>query len=112
MLIAIARRRVAALRQPAPAARIARTLWILWAVVVWNVAFDRVIVVAGRRYIQAAFLAASRPDAAYLRMDDWMRPAVSRGLWIATALAGLILLTGLVAVRKSGSDPGSSPDGV
>ena len=102
MLSAIARRRVAALRQPVPAARIARALWIVWALVVWNVTFDRVIVVAGRQYVQAAFLATSHPGApAYLRMDDWMRPAVSRGFWIATALAGGILLTGLFAVHTA-----------
>ena len=34
--------------------RIARALWIAWALVVWNVVFDRVIVVAGRAYILAA----------------------------------------------------------
>jgi hypothetical protein len=54
-----ARRRVAALRQPGPAARLARALWIVWAVLVWNVVFDRVIVVAGRSYITAAYRAAA-----------------------------------------------------
>jgi hypothetical protein len=32
-------------------------------------------------------------------MDDWMRPAVTRGLWIATASAGAILVTGLATVH-------------
>jgi hypothetical protein len=32
-------------------------------------------------------------------MDDYMRPAVTRGLWIATGAAGVILLTGLPAIR-------------
>jgi hypothetical protein len=32
-------------------------------------------------------------------MDDWMRPAVTRAAWIATASAGAVLLTGLAAVQ-------------
>jgi hypothetical protein len=100
MLIAAARRRVTALRQPVPAARIARALWIAWAVIVWNVVFDRVIVVAGRSYITAARRAvAANPSGPLVNMDDWMRPAVTRGLWLATASAGAILVTGLVTVH-------------
>ena len=95
MPIAAARRRVAALRQPRPAARIALALWIAWAVIVWNVVFDRVIVVAGRRYIAAA----AAPGAPRANMDDFMRPAVTRGLWIASAAGGAVFLTGLACVR-------------
>jgi CTP:molybdopterin cytidylyltransferase MocA len=99
MLTATARRRVAALRQPRPAARLARALWIAWAIVVWNVVFDRVIVVAGRRYVAAASRAAAAdPSARPLDMDDWMQPAVTRGRVIATAAAGAILVVGLAAV--------------
>ena len=99
MLTAAARRRLAALRQPGPAARLARVLWIAWAIVVWNLVFDRVIVVAGRRYVAAAArAAASDPSARPLSMDDWMEPAVTRGLWMATAAGGAILVTGLAAV--------------
>jgi CTP:molybdopterin cytidylyltransferase MocA len=100
MLTGAARRRVAALRQPGPAARIARALWIAWAIVVWNVVFDRVIVVAGRSYVAAASRAAAAdPSARPLNLDDWMEPAVTRGLAMATAAAGAILVTGLAAVR-------------
>jgi len=84
------------------AARLARALWIAWAVIVWNVVFDHVIVVAGREYIYAAGRAGGRsgPDGRSLvLMDDYMRPAVRRGAWIATAAAGLILLTGLPAIH-------------
>ena len=99
MLTAV-RGRLTALRQPVRAARIARGLWILWAVVVWNVVFDRVIVVAGRTYVAAAGRAAAdrapRPN-----MDDYMRPAVTRGLWIASGAAGVVLLTGLASVRAA-----------
>jgi hypothetical protein len=36
-------------------------------------------------------------------MDDWMRPAVTRGAWLATAAAGAILVTGvsLCALRRT-----------
>jgi CTP:molybdopterin cytidylyltransferase MocA len=101
MLTDSARRRFAALRQPAFAARLARALWIVWAVVVWNVVFDRVIVVTGRRYVAAASRAsAADPRARPVNMDDWMEPAVTRGLWLASGAAGAILLIGLPAIRS------------
>lgn len=90
--------RLSALREPARTARIAVALWIAWAVIVWNVVFDHVIVVSGRAYISAA-VAAANGAGPYARMDDWMRPAVGRGLWIATASAGLMLIVLLVALR-------------
>jgi hypothetical protein len=94
------RRRLAEWRQPARARRIARVLWVAWAIVVWNVVFDRVIVVAGRQYVVAA-TAAARMGGPYARMDDWMRPAVTRGLWTATAAGAAVLLVGLLAVQLS-----------
>src|SRR5262245_65805599 len=68
-------------------ARVALVLWIAWAVVVWNVIFDQTIVLAGRDYIQAALAAGVGPFA---NMDDWMRPAVTRGAWLATVAGGAI----------------------
>ena len=73
-------------------------LWVAWAVIVWNVVFDHVIVVAGRAYIAAA----SAPGVPRVNMDDLMRPAVARGVWIATAAGGAVLVTGLAAVRAAG----------
>jgi hypothetical protein len=98
MLLATARRRVAAWRQPRTAARLARALWIVLAVIVWNVVFDHAIVVAGRDYIAAARRAAITPAGPFANMDDWMRPAVTRGFWLATAAAAAVLLAGLAAV--------------
>ena len=97
MLTATARGRVVALRQPAQAARIARALWIAWAVIVWNVVFDHVIVEAGRSYIVAAELAAA--SSTYVKMDDWMRPAATRAFWVASVSAAAILLIGLATAR-------------
>src|SRR4029078_6222232 len=96
-------RRIAALRQPGPSARLARVLWIAWAVVVWNVVFDRVIVVAGRSYIVAATRhTAADPTAPPLNMDDWMVPAVNRALTVATAAAVGGLVTGFAHVAVGG----------
>ena len=89
---------------PARATRVARALWIAWAVIVWNVVFDHVIVVAGREYLSAAVHAA-RSGAGYLGMDEWMRPAVTRGLWIASASAAAILVTGLIASAFASRTP-------
>ena len=100
-MLTSARRRVAALRQPGPSARLARALWIAWAVVVWNVVFDRVIVVAGRQLHRRRRAAAADPAAPPLNMDDWMEPAVTRGLVVATAAAGAILVVGFAATRVS-----------
>src|SRR5205814_8209664 len=52
------------------AARLARALWILWAVLLWNVVFDHVIVVAGRSYVAAAARAAASTGAAPTNLDD------------------------------------------
>jgi hypothetical protein len=83
-------------RFPRSKKRIAQALWVVWAILAWNVVFDRVIVLAGREYLTAARLAAA---GAYPRMDDWMRPAVTRGLWMASATAAAILLVGFASIR-------------
>ena len=107
MLLAAARRCVARWRQPRPAARLARVLIVAWAVIVWNVVFDHVIVVAGRSYIAAARAAAASAGS-FANMDDWMKPAVTRGLWIATAAGGAILIAGLAAVHAAATSRNSS----
>jgi hypothetical protein len=80
--------------------RIAAALWLVWAIIVWNVVFDHVIVVAGREYVSAALVAARGPGP-YARMDDWMRPAIARGLWIASASSAIILVVGFAAIRMA-----------
>ena len=75
-------------------ARLALGLWIVLAVVVWNVIFDHTIEVAGRHYLYAAGLAAQR-GGPYARIGDWMGPAVSTGLWQASIAAAAILALGL-----------------
>jgi hypothetical protein len=79
-------------------AKIAALLWLAWAVVVWNVVLDQTIVLAGRRYIVAA-IAAAQGSGPYARIDDWMRPAATRGFWFATAAAAAIVLVGSLSLR-------------
>ena len=90
--------------------RVAQALWIAWAIVVWNVVFDHVIVMAGREYVIAA-LAAARGAGPSARMDDWMRPAVVGGLWIATASSALILLAGFAAIQRVTTPTQGPPKG-
>ncbi|MGE0448979.1 MAG: hypothetical protein AB7Q29_05280 [Vicinamibacterales bacterium] len=67
-------------------------LWTLLAVVVWNVVFDRMIVVSGREYVRNAALAERA--GRYLLIDEVMRPAAARALRLASASAGGVLLVG------------------
>jgi len=76
---------------------VARVLWIAWAVIVWNVVFDHIIVIAGRRVVAAAGVAAT------VAIDGVMRPALARGLWVATAASAAILIIGLTSVHLARS---------
>jgi hypothetical protein len=76
--------------------RLAVFLWLVFALVVWNVIFDRVLVLAGRRYAWQAYVAAQ--TGTYLRIDDAMPLAIRHGVRVATLWAGLLAAAGLVAV--------------
>jgi hypothetical protein len=78
--------------------RLAAALWIVLAIVVWNVVFDRVLVNAGREYVRSA-MAAANGSGPYARIEDRMRPALTRALAAATGAAGVVLLVGLVGMR-------------
>jgi hypothetical protein len=80
--------------------RVAVWLCVLWAFVVWNVVFDRVIIEAGREYVRTAD-AAARGAGPYARIEDTMRPARSRALWLATLSAGVILVAGFLAISTT-----------
>jgi len=80
--------------------RLAAWLWVLWAFVVWNLVFDRVIIEAGRDYVGLA-IATSQAGGPYARIEDTMRPARSRALWLASASAAVILGVGFVALRRA-----------
>jgi hypothetical protein len=76
---------------------VAAALWLVLAFAVWNVVFDRILVLAGRRYAFAAVTAA-RNGHDYVRIDDWMRPATLHGVRVASVVALAIALLGLMAV--------------
>jgi hypothetical protein len=84
---------VASLHDPARALRAAFVLWLAFAIIAWNVVFDRVIVLAGRQYVYAASI-AERTSRPYVRAADWMQQATTRGVRVATAAALGILVTG------------------
>jgi hypothetical protein len=77
--------------------RIASTLWLILAVVVWNVVFDRIIVLAGRRYVYDANMSVQR--GVYLPVSSAMPPAVRRGVWLASAVSLPIAIVGVAAVQ-------------
>jgi hypothetical protein len=85
------------LHQLRHSARLAAVLWLVLAFVVWNVVFDRILVLAGRRYSYAAGMAV-REGKNYLRIDDWMRPAIAHGMRVASVTALGIAVFGLIAV--------------
>ncbi len=82
---------------PARSVRLARALWIVWAVAVWNVIFDRTLVLAGRRYVYTAYTAAEASHPA-VRAEPWMREAISRGFWLATGAGALIVIVGMALI--------------
>jgi hypothetical protein len=73
-------------------------LWLVLAIVVWNVIFDRIIVLAGRRYAHDAAV-LFRTTHTYLHIDEVMRPAVAHGVRVASAWAGALALAGLLLIR-------------
>lgn len=75
----------------------AAALWLVLAFAVWNVVFDRILVLAGRRYSFAAATAV-RDGHDYIRIDDWMRPAIVHGVRVASLTALAIAVFGLIAV--------------
>ena len=77
--------------------RLAVVLWCVLAFLVWNVVFDRVLVLAGRRYVYAATVAADG-GGPYLLMHDWMRAAAVDGVRLASLSAAAVLAVALAAL--------------
>jgi hypothetical protein len=77
---------------------VAVALWLLFAAVVWNVIFDRLIVLAGRRYSHDAYV-LYRSTGRYLLINDVMRPATAHAVRVASAVAGTIAVVALIAIR-------------
>lgn len=73
-------------------------LWLVFAAVVWNVVFDRMVVLAGRRYSHDATVLFRRTGR-YLLIDDVMRPAVAHASRVASAAALAIGVAALILIR-------------
>ena len=77
---------------------VAVVLWLLCAAVVWNVIFDRLVVLAGRRYSHDAYV-VYRSTGRYLLINDVMRPAIAHAARVASVVAGTIAAAALLAIR-------------
>ena len=77
---------------------VAVVLWLLLAAVVWNVIFDRLIVLAGRRYSHDAYV-LYRSTGRYLLISDVMRPAIAHAARVASVAAGTIAVVAMIAIR-------------
>lgn len=73
-------------------------LWLVFAFLVWNVIFDRLIVLAGRRYSHDATV-YFRSTGKYLLIDEVMRPAIRNGVLVASLTAGAIAVVALLIIR-------------
>ena len=77
---------------------VAVVLWVVFALVVWNVIFDRIIVLAGRRYAHDAALLYNTTGQ-YLLIDSVMRPAIAYGVKVASTVAAAIVVAALLLIR-------------
>ncbi|MGE3955650.1 MAG: hypothetical protein AB7H96_02945 [Vicinamibacterales bacterium] len=73
-------------------------LWLVCAFLVWNVIFDRMIVLAGRRYSHDATV-MYRTTGRYLLIDDVMRPAAREAFRVASVAAGGLAVAALGLIR-------------
>lgn len=80
---------------------VAYVLWVVLAGVIWNVVFDRVLVLAGRQYVHAASEADQRANSPVLPVliDPWMREARRRAVRLATMVAVPVVVAGVMAIR-------------
>lgn len=78
----------------------AGVLWVTFAFLVWNVIFDRMLVLAGRRYSHDA-LVQFRTTGTYLRIDDVMRPAAAQGVRVASLVAVVIVVAAMLLIREA-----------
>lgn len=73
-------------------------LWLVFAFVVWNVIFDRMLVLAGRRYSYDAYV-LFHSTGRYLKIDDVMRPAVAHAFDVASLIAAGIVAVSTLIIR-------------
>jgi len=85
---------------PRRAIVVAVSLWLAFAFVVWNVIFDRLIVLAGRRYSYDATV-LFHSTGKYLLIDTVMKPAVAHAARVASVVAAMIVAGSLLLIRAA-----------
>ena len=81
--------------------------WLVIAIVIWNGCWDLVLRRAEKEYLlRHAMHEASRGPA--VTIDQFMGPARYDAMWIATVVAGLILLAALITIRFVSHAPADS----
>ena len=81
--------------------RVAAGLWLLLTVVWWMVIYDRLVVLAGRRYSHDATV-AFRESHRYLTIAEGLTPLVRQAARTATTMTVPVLLVGWAAVWWAG----------
>jgi hypothetical protein len=79
-----------------PSARLALGLWIAFAVVVWNVSFDRQVKTAGRAFMHEQ-LARHTRGLPVTTINDGFRPRIRAAAVRSSAWSLLIAGTGVAA---------------
>ena len=78
--------------------RIAVTIWVIAAVVVWNGVYDLLMTRGIKDYLlrQALHQAGKGPDVSMTALIDL---AITEATWVSTLWASVILLAGLMTIR-------------
>jgi hypothetical protein len=78
--------------------RIAVTVWVIVAVVVWNGVYDLLMTRGIKDYLlrQALHQAGRGPEVSMTALIDL---AITEATWVSTLWASAILLTGLMTIR-------------
>ena len=78
--------------------RIAVTVWLIVAVVVWNGVYDLLMTRGIKDYLlrQALHQAGKGPEVSMTALIDL---AITEATWVSTLWASVILLTGLLTIR-------------
>jgi hypothetical protein len=89
---------------PARPVKLAALLWLTFALTVWNVVFDRILVIEGREYVHAAATAVSQ-SAPYVLAEPWMRAAQARALVTASSAAVVVAIIGFAGIALAMRNP-------
>lgn len=84
--------------------RVAAGLWVVVAIVVWNLVYDLMITRAVQEFMfRAALHEAGRGPA--VTMADVLDRNVYDAIWVSTLFASLIALAGFVTIRSMRPSP-------